>query len=84
MDTLHLYRAILRHLRVFPSSNRAQLILDVKHEWRAHRSTTDPQVVALQLEKAKAGLRELMQWLPSQLNTTQGEWAVKLRGNTIA
>lgn len=83
MDTLSLYRAILRAARHFPSSNKGALINEIKSEFHAHKGTADPAVLKLQRDKAVMGLEELQQWLPTNLSNAQGEWSVNLRGNTI-
>lgn len=82
-EILQLYRDILRFAKHYPSKKRDAIIADIKETFHDNKSLTDSQRVQEAIQQAKIGLSELRQWVPDNLQDSDGSWSVSLRGNTI-
>lgn len=82
-SVLHLYRAILKNARFYPSSNRNKLINEAKTLFHEHKELTDPAKLKTELKNARVGLDELRMYAPQNLSNSDGEWSVTLRGGTL-
>lgn len=82
-NVVHLYRAILKNARFFPSSNRNKLIAEAKQLFHEHKTLTDRTQIHQELEKARVGLDELRMYAPANMTTQEGDWSVTLRGGTL-
>ena len=78
-----MYRAILKHARHYPSSNRDGIIREAKALFHEHKTLTDPEAIEKELRQAKVGLDELLLYAPDNLRAKDGEWSVTLRGSTL-
>jgi hypothetical protein len=58
-DLLSLYRRMLRSAAVFPSRNRAGLVVEIKAEWRANAGLEPSPRRDAQIALAADGLRQL-------------------------
>lgn len=82
-DILQLYRHILRYAKHYPSRKRDAIIEDIKQTFHDNKTLEDAQSVQDAIQRAKMGLSELRQWVPDNLQQSDGSWSVSLRGNTI-
>ncbi|CAM9600471.1 unnamed protein product [Phaeothamnion confervicola] len=57
-----LYRQILSCARAFPSRNREGLVLEIRQEFRANATETDPAKLQRQRATALKGLKQLQQY----------------------
>lgn len=82
-EILQLYRQILRYARHYPSKKRDAIILDIKQAFHENKFLEDSKRLQDAIQQAKIGLSELRQWVPDNLQGSDGSWSVSLRGNTI-
>lgn len=77
METLRLYRAILRSAARFPSIKRKAIIADIKTTFRENRELSG-NALATQLDVAKDGLFKLKQYEPLKTGNKQKDWHLDL------
>jgi Complex 1 protein (LYR family) len=84
-QVLHLYRAILKNGRHYPSRNRNEIINEARELFREHKVLTDQDKIRKELENARVGLNELLMYAPKQMKSDghDSEWSVTLRGGTL-
>lgn len=82
-QVLHLYRAILKNARFYPSKNRDKLITEAKSLFREHKDLQDRAKLDKELESAKLGLAELQMYAPQNIESADGDMSVTLRGGTL-
>ena len=76
MNTLQLYRNILRHAKRFPSIKRNKIVEEIKLSFRANRSETNPDKIKEQLSVATKGLQQLQMY--TSLPKTSSSWTINL------
>lgn len=76
MRTLHLYRNILRHIKVFPSIKRDRLVAEVRYEFRKNRNEQNPEKLTKQIAVATKSLEQLQMYTKLQQNP--GDWEVDM------
>merc|ERR1712046_414105 len=59
VETLALYRHLLRAAQVFPSRRRTSIISDIRSEFRVNVSETDPEKLRACVQEAECALFEL-------------------------
>ena len=77
-DILKLYRDVLRAAARFPSKKRAQIIADIKLEFREGAPLTDSAAVQRRIAVAEDGLVRLRQYVT--LDKGAASWDVSLAG----
>jgi hypothetical protein len=60
---LVLYRNLMRYGRRYPSKNRESLMEEIRSEFRAHRTLTDPAAVEHELARARQGLATIKMYV---------------------
>lgn len=74
---LSLYRLVLRHAAVFPSSKRKGILREIRADFRANASISDAHKAHAAQTRAVDGLHHLRQY--SQLNSAnRGAWNLQL------
>ena len=76
INILALYRDILHAAKVFPSSKREKIILEIKREFRANKNEHDSSKLDICINLAKKGLHQLSMY--SSLDRRNSSWAVNL------
>ena len=78
MDTVRLYRAVLKSATKFPSKNKMAIVEEIKVEFRQKRELTD----AKEIEKAVAMARDDLDRLNafSNMDSKSNQWQVSLKG----
>ena len=76
MNTLQLYRNILRHAKRFPSIKRNKIVEEIKLSFRANSSETNPDKIKEQLSVATKGLQQLQMY--TSLPKTSSSWTINL------
>lgn len=82
MDKLpvaRLYRDILKLAARFPSINRAQMIEEIKLEFHAGKTLTDPAEITRRRQLAVQSVKQLRDY--TKLDSSSTDWDVYLRGN---
>lgn len=74
---LSLYRTILRHAAVFPSSKRRGIVRDIKLDFREGRAITDPDQCHAAQTKAVDGLKMLQQYVHLHTDNSRA-WTLSL------
>mgnify|MGYP001086776683 FL=1 len=72
---LGLYKRLLRAAAQYPSKKRDGLLVEIKNEFRRHRTVTDPQQVHRLLQQAQGGLRHLDAFVSMQSQGSQ-HWSI--------
>jgi hypothetical protein len=78
-EIVSIYRNILKLAAQYPSVKRAAIIEDIKIEFRANKSLTDPQQIKEKIASARQGIQELSMY--ASLNPTAGNWTVEVGRN---
>ena len=76
MNTLQLYRNILRHAKRFPSIKRNKIVAEIKLSFRTNRAETDPDKIKEQLSVATKGLQQLQMY--TSLPKASSSWTINL------
>jgi LYR motif-containing protein 4 len=76
-----LYRHIVRAARAFPSIKRDKLVEEVRSEFRAHATETDPEELRTRFHLAFKGLDQLSMY--TDLSKRRGDWSVNLDSNPM-
>lgn len=76
MDTLQLYRHILRHAKRFPSIKRNKIVEEIRLSFRTNRNESDPDKVKEQLSVAAKGLQQLQMY--TSLPKNSSAWTINL------
>ncbi|CAN0045238.1 unnamed protein product [Choristocarpus tenellus] len=78
---LALYRRIIRNAKVYPSSNRDRILVEIRKEFRKNATETDPSKVDIQQQTAMKGLEQLMQY--TSLNKENLNWSINLEKHPL-
>lgn len=78
---LRLYRHTLRHAKIFPSRNRAEILEEIRAEFRETARLTDGAAVALAWEKGVRGLDTMKKY--TQLDKKSPNWTISLEENPL-
>lgn len=76
VEIRQMYRHILKLAKDFPSVNRDGLIHDIKCEFHANKTLTDPKKIEAQLASARQGLNELSMY--GKLDRKDSDWTVEI------
>ena len=76
MNTLHLYRDLLRHAKRFPSKKRDKIVEEIKLSFHANQYETDEVKLKQQLSIAVKGIEQLKMY--TTLPQAQSSWTVNL------
>ena len=78
---LIVYKQILGEARRFPSIKRADIVAEIRAEWRAQAGATDPAVVAHSVEVALRGLETLRKY--TRFDRSKAAWSVELEQDPL-
>lgn len=76
VNIINLYRDILRAAKVFPSSKREKIIIEIKREFRANKLEEDSAKLDVYINIAKKGLQQLSMY--TNLPRNSSSWSVDL------
>jgi hypothetical protein len=81
IDTLRLYRNIIKSAKVFPSIKRNKILAEIRLEFRENKSITDPEKRGKFISIAIKGLEQLSMY--SDLPKASSNWTVNLDKNPM-
>mmetsp|Transcript_66966 Transcript_66966/g.161844 ORF Transcript_66966/g.161844 Transcript_66966/m.161844 type:complete len:111 (+) Transcript_66966:234-566(+) len=81
VTVLGLYRRILRNAKVFPSIKRAELVENIRIEFRENASITDPDKLANCYEIAVRGVSQLEKY--TTLDPSAPNWELDLEKDPL-
>lgn len=74
--TLRLYRSLLKHAQRYPSKKRAEILVEIKNEFRDGRGLTDAAEVDKAIQRSLQGLEHMQQFV--RLDPTKAVWTYKM------
>lgn len=80
-QTLHLYRAILKNAKRFPSVKRESIIKEIKSEFRNKKDLKEKSKIDEAHLLARKGLSQLS--IYTSLSSTSYSWTVNLENNPM-
>lgn len=80
-QTLHLYRAILKNAKRFPSVKREGIIKEIKTEFRIKKDLKEKEKIEEAILLARKGLSQLSVY--TALSSNSYTWTVNLENNPM-
>ena len=62
MNPTTLYRMLMKNIKYYPSKNRFEIMLEIKHEFRRHISLKEPKLLSIELKKARIGVAHILMY----------------------
>ncbi|CAN0208904.1 unnamed protein product [Discosporangium mesarthrocarpum] len=69
---LGIYRSIIRNAKVYPSTSRDRMLVEIRKEFRKNATEVDPVKIDMHRQKAMKGLQQLLQF--TSLNKKSRNW----------